>query len=87
MTTDVLLVAKSDDEWPVRVIELLDRRLSVSRVDPRQGPETTADFSGVQIIVGGPSDVAHGSPSAPTCNGYKARGRVSMRCRMSYPTA
>jgi phosphoglycerate dehydrogenase-like enzyme len=58
MTTDVLLVAKSDDEWPVRVIELLDRRLSVSRVDLHQGPETTADFSGVQIIVGGPSDVA-----------------------------
>ena len=58
MTTDVLLVAKCDDEWPVRVIELLDQRLSVSCVDALQGPINSTDYSSVRIIVGGPSHVA-----------------------------
>lgn len=78
MTTDVLLVAKCDDEWPVRVIELLDQRLSVSRVDALQGPINSTDYSSVRIIVGGPLTWLHGSPSALTCNGYKAHGQVSM---------
>ena len=33
MTTDVLLVANDDDEWPAGVIELVGHRLSVARVN------------------------------------------------------
>ena len=33
MTTDVLLVANDDDEWPAGVIELVGQRLSVARVN------------------------------------------------------
>lgn len=58
MTTDVLLVAKNDDEWPDPVIELLDQRLSVSRVDALKGPANTVDYTNVRIIVGGPAYVA-----------------------------
>ena len=57
MTTDVLLVANTDDEWPVGVTEMVGHRLSVARINV--SPEHTAkiDCSSVRILVGGPSNL------------------------------
>lgn len=57
MTTDALLVAESDDEWPDLVIELLDQRLSVARINTSENPPSDIDYSSVRILVGGPSNL------------------------------
>ena len=57
MTTDALLVAESDDEWPYLVIELLGQRLSVARINTSEKPASDIDYSSVRILVGGPSNL------------------------------
>ena len=58
MTTDVLLVANDDDEWPAGVIELVGQRLSVARVNASEESTPQIDCSSVRILVGGPSNLA-----------------------------
>ena len=58
MTTDVLLVANDDDEWPAGVIELVGQRLSVARVIASEESIPDIDCSSVRILVGGPSNLA-----------------------------
>ena len=58
MTTDVLLVANDDDEWPAGVIELVGQRLSVARVIASEESIPDIDCSAVRILVGGPSNLA-----------------------------
>ena len=58
MTTDVLLVANDDDEWPAGVIELVGHRLSVVRVNGSKESKPEIDCSSVRILVGGPSNLA-----------------------------
>ena len=58
MTTDVLLVANDDDEWPAGVIELVGQRLSVARVNASEESTPEIDCSSVRILVGGPSNLA-----------------------------
>ena len=57
MTTDVLLVANDDDEWPAGVIELVGHRLSVARVNASEESTPEIDCSSVRILVGGPSNL------------------------------
>jgi len=57
MTTDVLLVANADDEWPDGVIELVGQRLSVARVNVSEEYTPGIDCSSVRILVGGPSNL------------------------------
>lgn len=57
MTTDALLVAESDDEWPDLVIELLGQRLSVVRINTSEKTPSDIDCSSVKILVGGPSNL------------------------------
>ena len=57
MTIDVLLVANTDDEWPVGVIDMVGHRLSVARVNTSEKPSPKRDFGSVRILVGGPSDL------------------------------
>jgi phosphoglycerate dehydrogenase-like enzyme len=57
MTTDVLLVANGDDEWPAGVIELVGKRLSVVRVNASEKSTSEIDYSSVRILVGGPSNL------------------------------
>ncbi len=57
MTTDVLLVAERDDEWPNLVIELLGQQLSVARITTSEKPPSDIDCSSVRILVGGPSNL------------------------------
>ena len=57
MTTDVLLVANDDDEWPAGVIELVGQRLSVARVNASEESTPEIDCSSVRILVGGPSNL------------------------------
>ena len=58
MTTDVLLVANDDDEWPAGVLELVGHRLSVVRVNGSEESRPEIDCSSVRILVGGPSNLA-----------------------------
>ena len=58
MTTDVLLVANTDDEWPVGVTEMVGHRLSVACVTVSEEPTSEIDCSSVRILVGGPSNLA-----------------------------
>ena len=58
MTTDVLLVANDDDQWPAGVIELVGQRLAVARVNASEEPTPEIDCSSVRILVGGPSNLA-----------------------------
>ncbi len=57
MTTDVLLVANTDDEWPIGVIEMVGRRLSIARVDVSEELTSEIDCSSVEILVGGPTNL------------------------------
>ena len=57
MTTDVLLVANDDDEWPAGVRELVGHRLSVARVNASEESTPEIDCSSVRILVGGPSNL------------------------------
>ena len=57
MTTDVLLVANGDDEWPAGVIEMVGKRLSVVRVNASEESTSKIDCSSVRILVGGPSNL------------------------------
>ena len=57
MTTDVLLVANDDDEWPAGVTELVGQRLSVARVNASEESTPEIDCSSVRILVGGPSNL------------------------------
>ena len=58
MSTDVLLVANTDDEWPVGVTEMVGHRLSVACVTVSEEPTSEIDCSSVRILVGGPSNLA-----------------------------
>ena len=57
MTTDALLVAESDDEWPDLVIDLLGQRMSVVRINTSEKTPSDIDCSSVKILVGGPSNL------------------------------
>ena len=57
MTTDVLLVANTDDEWPDGVIKMVGERLSVIRVDADETPPPMLNLDSVRILVGGPSSL------------------------------
>lgn len=57
MTTDVLLVANTDDEWPDGVIEMMGERLSVIRVNADEAPPSRLNLDSVRILVGGPSSL------------------------------
>ena len=54
MTTDVLLVANDDDEWPADVMEIVRKRLVVTRVHVSEESTSEIDCSSVRVLVGGP---------------------------------
>ena len=66
MTTDVLLVANDDDEWPADVIEMVGQRLSVTRVNVSEESTSEIDCSSVRVLVGGPLKLVPWIDRCPT---------------------
>ena len=56
MTTDVLLVANDDDEWPAGVTELVGQRLSVARVDAFEESRPEIDCSSCLLYTSDAAD-------------------------------